>query len=69
MDDKVLIDDILSHELTKKTIEEAILKNKSIGWVFDEIEPLIELIDDCTEDGSLIFDELEDKIYKKMGII
>lgn len=62
MNKKLIVDHIMSHSLTKKAIQKAINRNKHRGWVFDEIESLIELIDDCTEEGSLIFDELENRI-------
>ena len=63
MHKNTIVNDILSHPLTKDAINNAKKSNKTTGWVFDEIECLIELIDDCTEEGSLIFDKLEDSIY------
>lgn len=59
---QTIVSDILSHPLTKKVIKKAKKDNKTTGWIFDKIEPLIEDIDDCSEDGSLIFDELENRI-------
>ena len=60
---QTIVSDILAQTLTKNAAEKSKKDNKTTGWVFDEIETLIEEIDDSSEDGSLIFDELEDSIY------
>lgn len=53
---------VISDSMFKKTIEQAIKESKNRSWVLDQIEPLIESIDDCTEQGGLIFDKLADRI-------
>jgi hypothetical protein len=53
-----IVQKIISHQLTI----DAIKKHNRRHEVLDEIEPLIEDIDDTTEEGSLIFDELEEQI-------
>jgi hypothetical protein len=41
---------------------DALKKHNRRYEVLDEIEPLIAFIDDTQEEGSLIFDELEEQI-------
>jgi DNA-directed RNA polymerase specialized sigma24 family protein len=53
-----IVQKIISHQLTI----DAINKYDRRHEVLDEIEPLIVFIDDTTEEGSLIFDELEEQI-------
>lgn len=67
-----IIEEIMSHDLTKKIIQQAIKESKPRFWVLDEIADLIEGIDeldDCTMEGSLLFDELEDRIDELLGIL
>ena len=67
-----LIEEILSHKLTKKVIKQAIKNSKSRAWVLDEIADLIEHeddLDDCTMEGSLLFDELENRIDELLDIM
>lgn len=53
-----IVQKIISHQLTI----DAIKKHNRRYEVLDEIEPLIAFIDDTQEEGSLIFDELEEQI-------
>jgi hypothetical protein len=53
-----VVQKIIFHQLTI----DAIKKYDNRWEVLDEIECLIEGIDDTTEEGSMIFDELEEQI-------